>query len=144
MRFQPAHPERCGDCGALLVSAHRTPPPGYRQHGGRGLCGRCYGRLIRTPERRAVDNARRRAVYNARRRRERPPQPVDEVAVYRACHGDRVHLTVTERKLAVSWLTGHGYTAQQAADRLHTTRRTVERIRAKLAADRTAQHRHAA
>lgn len=55
---------------------------------------------------------------------------LDEVAVERACRGDRVELTPAERLAAVTKLIGRGLTSNQTAERLHLTRRTVERYKA--------------
>ena len=54
----------------------------------------------------------------------------DDVAVERACAGDRVPLRPLERREAVRRLTAAGMSAEQIADRLGTTARTVQRRRA--------------
>jgi FixJ family two-component response regulator len=56
---------------------------------------------------------------------------VDEVAVDRACRGDRtVPLSSGEMRLAFEWLTGSRLSAQQIATRLGVSKRTVDRWRA--------------
>lgn len=58
-----------------------------------------------------------------------PNRPLDEIAVERALHGDRVHLRPVERVEAVRRLTAAGLSAAQIADRLNVTKRSVQRIR---------------
>ena len=59
------------------------------------------------------------------------PRDVDEVAVERACRGDRtVTLNRAEVLEAFQWMDAHGYSSRQIAARLGVTRRTVERWRA--------------
>ncbi len=60
--------------------------------------------------------------------RVRDPE-VDEVAVERAMHGDRVQLTVRERGLVVERLTAAGMSAVQIGLRLGMTSRAVVRYR---------------
>lgn len=54
---------------------------------------------------------------------------IDEVAVAEAVAGRPVRLTPAERAEAVLLLTARGYSAQEIADRLGTTQRTVTRRR---------------
>ena len=54
---------------------------------------------------------------------------MDDVAIARATHGDRVHLTKPERVAAVTRLKALGLTDDQVADRLAVTARTVLRDR---------------
>ena len=54
---------------------------------------------------------------------------VDDVAIMRATYGDRVHLTNSERTVAVDQCTTQGLSADQVAELLHVTSRTVVRIR---------------
>jgi len=55
---------------------------------------------------------------------------VDEIAVERACHGERVKLTRPERALAVDKLTKRGLSRFAIADLLGITERTASRWRA--------------
>lgn len=55
---------------------------------------------------------------------------IDEIAVERAMHGDPVPLTTAERTIAVARMTARGLTNQQIGERLHRSRRTVQRYRA--------------
>lgn len=54
---------------------------------------------------------------------------IDEIAVYRATHGDRVGLTTAERRAAVRILTDRGRTETQIADILGVAPRIVARDR---------------
>ena len=56
-------------------------------------------------------------------------QLLDEVAVQRAMTGERLPLTKTERREAVARLTRQGLSARRIAELLHTTGRTVTRLR---------------
>ena len=59
-----------------------------------------------------------------------PDQDVlDQVAVERAMSGQRVPLTPAERRAAVAQLTRRGLSARRIAELLHTTSRTIVRIR---------------
>lgn len=59
---------------------------------------------------------------------------VDEVAVQRLISGQPpAHTTRAERQLAVRQLLTHRMTNRAIAERLHVTRRTVERLRARAA-----------
>ena len=63
----------------------------------------------------------------------RPPEPViDEAAVARACHGEKVPLTREERRLAVVRLTLRGASAHQIAQKLHMSGRQVQRVQHSL------------
>jgi len=57
------------------------------------------------------------------------PNDIDEIAVERAMYGDRVRLSVPERRLVASELTRRGYTARQIGVRLGVSWRTVQRYR---------------
>lgn len=72
------------------------------------------------------DSVRR---FHARTRRGTPPP--DEIAIERATWGGETlgSLTKAEASIVVATLTRRGYTAQQIAERLHTTQRTVTRYR---------------
>ncbi len=59
-----------------------------------------------------------------------PAARVDVVAVERAMRGERLPLTPLERRDAVSRLTDRGLSARCIAELLHTTVRTVTRLRA--------------
>jgi len=54
---------------------------------------------------------------------------LDDVAIMRATHGDHVTLTKPERAVAVARLTAQGLSADQVAERLCVTTRTVVRDR---------------
>ncbi len=56
-------------------------------------------------------------------------QLLDEVAVERAMTGERLPLTTTERHEAVARLTRQGLSARRIAELLHTTSRTITRLR---------------
>lgn len=57
---------------------------------------------------------------------------LDEVAVERAMNGDPVALTKAERAEVVRRLTARGLPVRQIAERLHTTSRTITRVRARM------------
>jgi DNA-binding CsgD family transcriptional regulator len=57
---------------------------------------------------------------------------IDEIAVERAVSGERVCLSAAERAEAIRLLHGRGLSAQQIAERLHVTARTVQRYRVVL------------
>ena len=59
-----------------------------------------------------------------------PAARVDVVAVERAMRGERLPLTALERRDAVARLTSRGLSARCIAELLHTTVRTVTRLRA--------------
>ena len=59
-----------------------------------------------------------------------PGTDVDEIAVERACRGDRaVTLNRAEMIAAVAYLTAHGYSAREIGERLGVTSRTACRYR---------------
>ncbi len=60
---------------------------------------------------------------------------VDPVAVERACWGDRVYLRPKERTAAAQRLTARGLSAQQIADMLGVSSRTIRRCRARKRID---------
>lgn len=75
--------------------------------------------------------------YQARRdyiaRHVKPPaSDVDEVAVERACAGERVRLSSEERHLAILRLTEQGLSVREIAQRIGVTGRSVTRHRAQL------------
>lgn len=78
---------------------------------GHVACGACWERVIRDDERCAV-------LYGLPRAIEVDPEYVDEIAVERACAGERQRLTPAERSAAVRLLADRGYTAQRIARRL--------------------------
>lgn len=55
---------------------------------------------------------------------------IDEIAVQRAIHGDRVRLNRAEVSSAIATMTGMGMSAREIAERLHTSERNVQRRRA--------------
>jgi DNA-binding CsgD family transcriptional regulator len=61
-------------------------------------------------------------------------EDVDDIAVERAMTGDRVALTGAERDEVVRRLTARGLPVRQIAERLHTTPRTVTRLRSSIRA----------
>lgn len=62
------------------------------------------------------------------------PQHVDEIAVRRACHGDRVTLTDHERNVVVAELSSRGLSAAEIGARLGVTERTAQRYQRALRA----------
>jgi hypothetical protein len=74
-------------------------------------CGACWERAIRDDERIVV-------LFELPREVEPDPAHVDLVAVERACGGERVALTRTERRVAVLTLAARGLTPWQIAKRL--------------------------
>jgi hypothetical protein len=74
-------------------------------------CGECWERAIRDDERVAVEHElpRELAVDAAL---------VDEIAVDRACRGERIRLTGIERAVAAARLTASGLSARAVAGRL--------------------------
>jgi DNA-binding NarL/FixJ family response regulator len=56
---------------------------------------------------------------------------VDDVAVDRLISGSRVRTTRAERQAAVTYLTGHGLSARQIANRTRMSARTVQRLRSR-------------
>lgn len=81
-------------------------------------CGACWEYAIRADERVVVEH-------------DLPPEPtrdldlVDEVAVERACRGERVPLTKAERTAVVDRLGGHDLTPGQIAYRLRTSKQGI-------------------
>lgn len=61
------------------------------------------------------------------------PATIDEIAVERAVHGDRVRLTRAEVSEVVRRLTGMGYSVREIAERLGVSGRTVVRKRSAAA-----------
>jgi DNA-binding NarL/FixJ family response regulator len=59
---------------------------------------------------------------------------VDEMAVERLLSGSPVRANAVERRIAVVYLTRHGLSARQVAERLRVTQRTVVRLRARARA----------
>lgn len=55
-------------------------------------------------------------------------KPIDDIAVTRAMHGDRVRLTRQERAEAARRLKAHGLSANEISRRLHIEQRSVQRI----------------
>jgi hypothetical protein len=94
---------------------------------GRVACGVCWEEAIRADERAVV-------LFGVPREIEPDPSYVDEIAVERACAGDRVQLTGLELAEAVRRLTAWGYSGGQAADVLGVNQAYVYQIRARLAA----------
>ena len=54
---------------------------------------------------------------------------LDLIAVDKACSGDPVALSISERREAVRRLTAHDYSIRDIAARLHVSPRTVVRAR---------------
>lgn len=57
------------------------------------------------------------------------PKLIDEIAVERACRGDRVTLTLAERRAAVKLMTKRGLSRRVIAERLGLDERVVARDR---------------
>jgi hypothetical protein len=63
----------------------------------------------------------------------RTPEPIiDEVAVARACHGERIKLTRLERQAAVERLTLRGASLNEISRKLHMSGRSVQRAQKAL------------
>lgn len=77
----------------------------------------------------SIDDPKARPTLGARANQLR--KPIDEIAVTRAMHGDRVRLTAEERAEAARRLKERGYSSAQIGDRLHIDKRSVERIKRK-------------
>lgn len=120
----PRHP--VAEVAARLCEAHL---PGVRASVGIGgvACGACWERAIRADERAVV-------LFDLPREIEPDPSYVDEIAVERACAGDRVRLTRPEFVEAVRRLIAWGYSGQAAAERLGVDPATVYQARAELSA----------
>jgi hypothetical protein len=112
------------------VAAQRCLSAGHRFAGRRGVvaCGACWERAIRDDERFASECGLPDLVGP-------DPGDVDEIAVERACSGDRsVSLTRHEVWAAVARLQRQGLDLGQIATRLHREATVVRRILAGLAA----------
>ena len=107
------NPRLCINCHRHMIVS-RYAVPGQIRHNAKGLCRACY------------DKGRPRSARNR--------QPVDWVTVDRAIAGIQQHLTSREITEAVDYLSMHGQSAQQIADRLRVTTRTVHRARARIRA----------
>lgn len=94
--------------------------PGARLVGG-VACGACWEHVIRADERFV-------ALFDLDDAEPVPADDVDEIAVERACRGERVPLTRFERRVAVVALADTGLTAYQIADRLHMAGSTVHTV----------------
>ena len=103
----------CTHCHRLTITSRRKIP-GQVMYNAKGLCRACY------------DKGRPRSA--------RSRQPVDWVKVDRAIAGIQVHLTSREITEAVDYLSMHGQSASEIADRLRVTTRTVHRARARIRA----------
>lgn len=95
--------------------------PVRRRQVGSVACGACWERAIRDDERIAVD-------FGLPRELDVDPMFVDWVAVERACRGERVALTVVERRAAVVELAGRGLTPWQIAKRLSMNYATAQQL----------------
>lgn len=87
---------------------------GHVRHNAKGLCRTCY------------DKGRPRSAGQRAN--------TDWVAVDRAIHGIRIRLNSREITEAVDYLSFHGHSAREIADRIGVTSRTVQRARARIRA----------
>lgn len=116
--------------------AATCPRPAHLTHGTRAA----YDRGCRHPEAVAAKRVEGRRWRHSptgqattRRRLDRElleRRYVDPVAVDQACAGRPVQLSVREKRAAIAQLTRGDMSAQQIADRLNTTSRSVHRHRA--------------
>jgi hypothetical protein len=111
---------------ARLCSAHLARVRASVGIGG-VACGACWEEAIRADERAVVQ-------FDLPREIEPDPSYVDEIAVERACAGDRVRLTGREFEAAVRRLAGRGYSGYQSAEVLGVDQAYVYHVRARLAA----------
>ena len=121
--FGPRHPLAAGARRRCVEQCH-TPP-------GRAVCGRCWEQAIRDDERFAVECGLPREVVADR-------TLVDEIALDRACAGERVRLTRSELRAAVARLAATGLCCSQIAGRLGRNHTTVSRILSVLTAQEVA------
>lgn len=101
----------------------------YRRYGCRCETCRTFQRE-RNRQRRREERAKAKELW-AEGRKSRSPF-IDEIAVERAKHGDRVVLTVAERVVVAAQLTRAGLVGSEIARRLGVSRRTVQRYRTRL------------
>ena len=121
--FRYSHP-------LAVLAAKRCRSAGHPSAGQRGVvaCGSCWEQVIRADERFVSECGLPDEVTA-------DVVGVDEIAVERACAGDRsVVLTRYEVWAAVAVLQGRGLSAGQIAARLHRETTTVRRVLAGLAA----------
>lgn len=101
----------CIGCNRLTITG-RYKIPGHTMYNAKGLCRGCYDK--------------------GRTRSQRRRQPSDWVKIDRAIHGIHIRLTSREITQAVDYLSFHGHSAREIADRLGVTPRTVHRARARV------------
>ena len=108
---------------AVVAARHCDAHPGHARRFGFGqvACGACWELAIRDDERVVV-------VFGLPRELVVDPLLVDDIAVERACHGDRVRLTKVERRAAVARLLEYGLTPSQAAARLGMSGSTMSAV----------------
>jgi hypothetical protein len=91
-------------------------------------CGACWERAIRDDERVAV-------LFGLPRVVDIDAAYVDVIAVERACAGERLRLTDTERRAAVMALVDRGYSVTRIARRLRMSNASVAKVLADLLAE---------
>lgn len=96
-------------------------------------CGACWERAIRDDERFVTE-------FGLPRQLTRDPEDIDEIAVERACDGERLPLTSAELIAAIHQLRREGMSAQQITDRLQAGERLVVREITGIPAGRTSAH----
>jgi len=113
LHLSPAHP--LAEIAAAHCAEHLAPLVG-------GVaCGVCWERAIRDDERIVVEcDLDREPVIE-------PDDLVDEVAVERACAGERVRSTEAELVAAIHHLRARGWSRNAIADRLGAPERIVHR-----------------
>lgn len=113
--------------------AHNRPGvSGWTGGVGAVACGACWEQAIRDDERVVIE-------YGLSRQQCADIDVVDEIAIERACKGERVRLTRVERAAAVTLLRNAGMSIYQMARRLHVSceavRQALQLIEAAATAD---------